>query len=78
MHEDDDKRSGKRQDAPTRRGNQFDHRAHDRMMRRKPTAKTKERRMTAVRGDVMSENFKPLRRENELLSPADIVGCRQT
>ena len=47
------------------------------MMRRKPTAKTKERRMTAVRGDVMSENFKPCRRENELFSPADIVGRRQ-
>ena len=32
---------------PTRRGNQFDQRAHDRMIIKKPTARTKESRMTA-------------------------------
>ena len=32
---------------PTRRGNQFDQRAHERMIIKKPTARTKESRMTA-------------------------------
>jgi hypothetical protein len=32
---------------PTRRGNQFDQRAHERMIIKKPTASTKESRMTA-------------------------------
>lgn len=34
--------------APTRRGSQFDHKAHERMINRKPTARTKDRRITAV------------------------------
>ena len=33
--------------APTRRGSQLDHNAQDRMIMRKPTARTNERRMTA-------------------------------
>ena len=36
--------------APTRRGSQFDHRAHERMINRNPTARTKDKRMTAVDG----------------------------
>ena len=34
---------------PTMRGNQFDQRAHERMIIKKPTARTKESRMTAGR-----------------------------
>ena len=35
--------------APTRRGSQFDHKAHERMISRKPTARTKDKRITAGR-----------------------------
>ena len=34
--------------APTRSGSQLDQSAQERMMRRKPTARTNDRRMTAV------------------------------
>lgn len=33
---------------PTRRGNQFPHNAQERMMRRNPTASTKDRSITAI------------------------------
>lgn len=34
--------------APTSNGSQFFHSAHDRIIKRNPTANTKERRMTAA------------------------------
>jgi hypothetical protein len=36
-----------RDNEPTRRGNQFDQRAQDRIIIKKPTARTKESRITA-------------------------------
>lgn len=34
--------------VPTRRGSQLAHRAHERMIKRNPTARTKESRITAI------------------------------
>ena len=44
-------------DAPTRRGSQFAKRAQERMMRRKPAARTKERRMTATADNIFLSAF---------------------
>lgn len=35
------------EDEPTKRGNQFDHRAQERMIIKNPTARTNESKMTA-------------------------------
>lgn len=34
--------------APTSKGSQFDHKAHERIINRKPAARTKDKRITAV------------------------------
>jgi hypothetical protein len=42
------KEEGDYDDVPTSRGNQFCHRAQDRIINRKPTASTNDRRITAL------------------------------
>lgn len=39
---------GRLLDSPTKRGSQLFHSAHERMVSRNPTARTKDKRMTAV------------------------------
>ena len=64
-----------RGDVPTRRGNQLDQSAQERIMRRNPTARTKDSKMTAVRDDERSETHFTGRSNNELLSPAAMMVC---
>ena len=55
-------------DVPTSTGNQFCHRAQERMINRKPTASTKDRRITALNW-LEKQNYK---RKTVLRNPAAI------